>query len=258
MPTWTPTIAVCEAPAEEPAAGHQVFGWPAMRGRRFMSARGMYRIFNSAGYRFYRLKGSPPREGSVPFATSASLPHTPTATYSDGAWYLSASYFNGVLDSGFLPLGPAGETYVRLDIAGGIVTGSPPAGPLDWRLEQLAGGIVRIQALAFDASPNRADEWAITYTTNGATPPVNSPTATVECSAGGLAVLVYDLPAAANGVTVKVRLQTRRNDGSEETPVWVYSEASTVKSLVIATTGPTAALGAERWPGTLPAEAETA
>ena len=47
-------------------------------------------------------------------------------------------------------------------------------------------------------------------------------------AAGGLAVLQYDLPAAADGATVKVRLQTRRQDGG----TWYYSEASIVQSIV--------------------------
>jgi len=113
-------------------------------GRRYAEHRGKYRVFNAAEYRFYRSDTAPPDEGDSPFATSASLPHTPTNIYADGIWYLSVSYFNGVLDSGFLPLGPNGETFLRLDISGAEESGSPPDGPATWHIEQRAGGVVGV------------------------------------------------------------------------------------------------------------------
>jgi len=64
----------------------------------------------------------------------------------------------------------------------------------------------------------------------------------------GLALLSYDLPGQAHGTTVKVRLQTRRQDAS-----WVYSEGSTIKSTTADAQGPTTAPPAgEAWPGSLP------
>lgn len=215
--------------------------------RHYFTARGKYRVFNAAVYRFYRSNTGPPAETDAPFATSASLPSTPANTYADGTWWISVSYFNGVIDSGFLPLGPNGERYVRLDIASGAVAGSPPQPPGDWRLEVRAGGVIRIVAFYFQVDSNRATDWAIAYTTNGSTPgtpPAVSPTVTVLMPTRGLAILSYDLPAQANGTTVKVRLQTKRSS--------TYSENSVVKTAIADATGPSAPAVGQRWPGRLP------
>jgi hypothetical protein len=222
--------------------------------RYYLDARGLYRIFNPAEYRFYRSRLGAPSEGLTPFATSPSLPAVPTDTFADGSWYLSMSYFNGVLDSGFLPLGPAGETYVRLDVAAGGVVGSPPAAPLNCRLAAIGGGVVQITAVYYEDGGNRAGEWAIAYTIDGSDPSVDDPDFTAELSASGLAILTYQLPAAADGATVKVRLQTRRNDGTEGEPNWVYSGGSTVQSFLVDASSPSAPLVADRWAGPLPVE----
>lgn len=217
----------------------------AFRGKYYVDLRGKYRIFDNAVYRFYRSNVAPPEEGSSPYATSTSLPHLPAALFADGTWYLACSYFNGCIDSGFLPVGPHGETYLRLDLDGGADAGSPPAAPLDWRLEQLAGGVVRVHGVYYEAA-DRATSWAIAYTTDGGAPPAGDPDVTVAMDSGGegLAVLSYDLPAAADGTTVKVRLQTLRGSS--------YSEGSTVKEVEIDTDGPSAPLSGGRWNGVLP------
>ena len=220
----------------------------------YVDARGLYRIFNAAGYRFYWSQGSPPAAGSTPQATSASLPYATTATFADGTWYLSVSYFNGVLDSGFLPLGPAGETWLRLDLAGGAVVGSPPDPPLDWQIAADGGGAARISAACYQADANRATAWSISYTTDGSTPAANQTSTLVAMPPSGLAVLDYDLPAAAAGATVKVRLQTAQNDGTADAPIWVFSAGSTVQSITIAAAGPTAPAGGVDWPGAVPIE----
>lgn len=174
------------------------------------AARGKHRIFNAAEYRFYRSNSAPPVEGSVPYATAASLPDTPANTFGNGTWYISVSYFNGVLDSGFLPIGPRGETYLRLDIAAGVVTNSPPAAPLRIELQQAAGGQTRVLALYAEDAALRAGEWAIAYTDDGSDPPADTPDVTLSIARGGNALLDYLLPAADDGDTVKVRVQTRR------------------------------------------------
>jgi len=220
----------------------------------YHNARGLFRIFNTAEYRFYRDNSAPPAEGSSPFATNATLPHTPADTYANGTWYISVSYFNGVLDSGFLPVGENGERYLRLDIAGGVETGSPPQGPMDWRLELQPSGVVRIVAHYFETGTLRAGQWAFAYTTNGSTPATDTPDVTQDLEDVGLDVLSYALPAQGDGTTVKVRLQTRRNDGTVGSPVWVYSEDSTVLTLTADASGPSAPVGGERWMGRLPEE----
>lgn len=212
---------------------------------------GTYRIAVAAEYRFYRSNVAPPLETDTPFATNATLPHTPTDTYANGIWYVSVAYFNGILSSGFLPIGPNGETYLRLEISGGAVLLAPPIAPVQVKLELRPAGVIRVKAFYQQVDALRASEWAITYTTNGATPgtpPAVSPTLSVAMSTSGAAVLEYDLPAQADGTTVKVRLQTRRNDSG----TWRYSEGSTVLSLVADAAGPIAPLVLQQWPGRLP------
>jgi len=220
-----------------------------LRARFYHDGRGQYRVFNAAEYRFYRDNAGPPAEDDVPFATSSTLPHTPADVYADGTWFLSVSYFNGVIDSGFLPLGPGGETFLRLDLAAGEQGNSPPQGPADWRLELDAAGVVRVVGFYWESGSLRAGEWAIAYTTDGGAPPEDTPDVTVTMAAG-LAILDYALPAQADGTTVKVRVQTRRDDDG----TWVYSENSIIKTATADAAGPTAPLNAQRWPGQLPEE----
>lgn len=215
------------------------------KSRHRWDLRGKYRVFNTAAYRFYRSNSGPPVESDTPFATNASLPHEPADVYGNGTWYLSVSYFNGVIDSGFLPIGPAGETYLRLDLAAGVETTSPPRGPLDWRLEnrQAVSGVapVRVHGVYFQTGAERAEEWAIAWTTDGSDPPADTPGATVEIPAVGslMSVLQYTI-AAFGEVDFKVRLQTRRNDSG-----WVYSENSEILTITSDATGPSVPLAGE-------------
>lgn len=213
--------------------------------RRYWTGRAQHRVFNAATFRLYRSNSAPPSPGDTPFATPASLPSTPADTYADGTWYLSVSYFNGVLDSGFLPLGSNGETYLRLDLSGGAEVGSPPQAPAAVYLEQRSGGVVRVHALCAETGALRPDTWAIAYTVDGSTPATSSPDATEAFTASaGVAVLSYDLPAQANGTTVKVRVQLER-DGA-------YSEGSTVLTTTADAAGPGAPTGGESWRGAVP------
>lgn len=237
------------------AAGVRPVFRPGLK-RNYLELRGLHRIFNAAEYRFYRSNVGPPAETATPFATNATLPHEPADTYADGTWWLAVSYFDGVLDSGFLPLGPHGERFVRLDIAAAAVAASPPRGPADWRLEVVAGGLIKLHALYFQTGSNRATEWALTYTTDSSDPgepPAVAPTATVAMPSSGVAVLLYDLPVVGGGVEYRVRLQSRRPDGAG----WQYSEDSVIRSAVADTAGGVAApdddpVKLERWPGRLP------
>jgi len=57
---------------------------PAPMAKHYAELRGQYRVFNTAGYQFYRTLGSIPVPGvDLPFATNASLPHTPADTWGD-------------------------------------------------------------------------------------------------------------------------------------------------------------------------------
>jgi hypothetical protein len=219
------------------------------------AGRGLYRVFNTAGYRFFRSNVAPPATTDTPFATNATLPFTPASTYADGTWYLSMSYFDGVLDSGFLPIGPHGETYLVVEIAGGVAVGTRPSMPTGANLRALAGGVIQINAYysgtADAALAAAATQWSIAYTTDGSTPASGSPTITPAIVPGPLNQLAYNLPAQADGTTVKVQLQTRRPIGGG---LYLYSLPSTVLSAVADAIGPTAPLTLTAWPGALPQE----
>lgn len=211
---------------------------------RFAQAhRGLFRVFDDPEYRFHANDGVAPAEGDSPADIALTLPRE-TGPYADGSWLCSMSYFNGVIDSGFLPVGPAGETYLRLDVASGAEVGSPPRAPSDVRLEVRAGGVIRVIGRYLEFGSLRATAWAIAYTTDGSTPAESTPDVTVSLSAGGMAVLSYDLPAASHGTTVKVRVQTQRGTA--------YSEGSTVLTATADAQGPAAIEGGQRWIGRLP------
>lgn len=214
------------------------------KGLHYLDSRGLHRIFNAAGYRFYRSNSAPPLESAIPFATNATLPHTPDDAYADGTWYVAVSYFNGVIDSGFLPLGGRGETYLRLDLFGGEETAGPPAGPHDVRLERTAGGAVKIWAAYLETGTNRASQWAVAYTDDGSTPPEDAPDVTVAMKSGLWEILEYELPTSGDGKTVKIRVQTRRQDGE----TWVYSDGSDVHTILSDAAGPDAPEDGQYWP----------
>lgn len=226
-------------------------------GRRQAAARGLYRIFNAAEFRFYRSNSVPPEPGDTPFATNATLPHQPSDLFADGTWYLSVSYFNGVIDSGFLPVGPHGETYLTMIIDSGEDEGLPPGLPHDVQLVLRPNGVIRVHAfyLAVPDGSNRANRWAIAYTTNGSTPATDTPDVVEVMRAGPLAILAVDLPAQAHGTTVKVRVQTRRTtEVLLPTPgeTHVYSEAGPVFTAIADASGPSAPLDLRSWSGALP------
>lgn len=226
------------ATADPAVLTHLHFSFVIRGTKHYLDARGLYRVFNAAVYRFYRSNTTPPVEGDTPFDTSPTLPYEPSATFISGTWWLSMSYFNGVVDSGFRPVGPRGETYLRIDIAAGKLVTSPPVGPEDWRLELLTGGVVRIVAYYGESGSQRATEWAIAFTTDGSDPPADSPTIVVSITSGGVDVLAHLLAAQPDTTPVKVRLQTRRNDDG----TFVYSESPVVKLLTVDTNGPAAVL----------------
>lgn len=214
---------------------------------RYHDARGLTRIFNDAEFRFYRSEGTPPKETDTPFDTNPTLPHTPDDLYADGSWRLSMSRFNGVLDSGFLPLGPNDETFLRLDVVGGVVVSSPPNAPIAFNIALTTDRRVRVTAFYNQSGDLRATEWALTYETDGSTPgepPAVEPTYTEVIAASGFAAFDYTIPETAPG---KFRLQTRRISPDS------YSEGSEVLEIeIILESGDPDPQRVAAWPGRLP------
>jgi hypothetical protein len=223
---------------------------PPAWSRNYAAARGLYRIFNAAGYRFYRKLGSAPAETDTPFATNASLPYQPAVSFTDGTWYLSMSYFNGCIDSGFLPVGPQGQTYLTITVSSGVAAAAAPSQPNGATLQIFPGNVARVTAfyLATPDGVNRATQWAIHYTTDGSTPSSNAPNLTVPMSAGAMQVLQQDFSIPA-GVTVNLQLQVRRT-----TPSNVYSTPLAILTAVNNVTPPSAPVDLQAWVGQLPSD----
>lgn len=217
-----------------------------MRTSRQGAGRGLYRIFNSQEYRFYR-GATPPVEGDSPYATASSLPSQPATVFADGTWYLSMSYFDGILDSGFLPVGPRGETYLTLTVASGSEQPQLPGAPYGVALKLLAGGIIQVVGFygALADGDNAATAWSIAFTTDGTspTPPPATPGPTdatfLSMTGSALQILSYRLPAQVIGTVVKVLVQVARQ---LEDDSFVYSAAGEVLSLTVNNNGPSAPL----------------
>jgi hypothetical protein len=210
----------------------------------YLDARGRFRVFNTAGYRvhFTTDPADPPAETDAADETATALPYTTTATFGDGTHYVALAVYNGVLASGFAPVGPLGESYLTVEISGGEQLADRPVQPVDVQLAAEAAGVIRVSAgYQEPVAANRATQWALAYTTDGSTPAEDTPDVTATLDSSEYAVLDYALPAQADGTTVKVRVQTRRNDGTVDVPDWVYS-ASEVVTLAADATGPTVPL----------------
>lgn len=232
-----------------------------------MNARGLWRAFAPAVYRFYRSNSGPPAESDSFFDSNATLPHTPADTFAEGTWWVSVSYYNGVIDSGFLPIGPNGETYIRFDVEATTEKTIPPITPVStdlsapgiWQLEVRAGGVVRVHGTYRELGAVRANYWWICWTNDGSTPispggtpPPPQPSPIQVAMVGtDLDVLEYDLPAQSNGTTVKLRLHVRRYNPPDED---VFSEGSEVLTATADAVGPTAPPGGDRWTGRTPQE----
>ena len=239
---------------EDSCTRRSMITFPIGLRRYYHEARGLYRVFNAAEYRFYRSNSAPPEESDTPFATNATLPHEPVDLYANGTWYISMSYFNGVIDSGFLPIGASGETYLRLDLSAGVEINSPPKAPGGWSMVPSGLFNLRFTGFYYQTGTLRATQWALTYDMLGGTPgtpPAVSPTYT-EAFVGtrGLVFFKYDLDFSAGVGSVEARLQVRRSDDGGST--WQYSEGSDVKThfILSSATGHVDSVGA--WPGRLP------
>jgi hypothetical protein len=249
------TAKVKGNPADEAFAGYaKILPTVNARAARLASAQGLYRVFNAAGYRMYWSNSGPPVAGGAPQAFNATLPFTPSSAFSDGTWYLSMSYFDGVLDSGFLPIGPAGQTYLTMILSGGVLQPTLPTAPTNTSLVVQAGGVIQVvgyYATAAGDGVNAATEWDIAYTTDGSTPSSNSPSIRVAFSAGGspIQTLMYSLPTQTGGTVVKVQLQVGR---ALSPSGYAYSTPGTVLAATAVTAGPSSPLGIQSWAGVVP------
>ena len=222
---------------------------------------GLWRINNTAGYNFRWNQNRPPKKTDAINDFSETLPYTPDVTFTTGIVYLAMTEFNGTHESDFYPVGPNGEPYVRIDLDAGVQTISPPAKPTQPTLVDIGGGNARCIAY-YSQHRNRATQFTISISTDGSLPPVDTATYTATIGAGILVPLTLDLDAdldpgtfpLANGTVLRVRIQTRRNDGTDVSPNWTYSETNDkdVQQITIDSIGPDAPPGAVIYPGYKP------
>jgi hypothetical protein len=242
-----------------------LFNTATMLGEYKALFTGLWRIKNAAKYWFRWNTSRPPTLDDPVNGTTATLPHTPADTFTSGTVYVAMTYFNGVLESGFYPVGANNEPYLRIDLdAGGTQTISPPAAPLTVDLQDRGAGTARIVAYYSDraAEAYRADQWCVAYTTDGTTPPADTPDYTASIGSGVVIPLMLDLDAdfdgaafpASHNTALQVRVQTRRNDGTAGSPDWTYSKTTDadVQSITIDAQGPDAPPGAHPYAGYTP------
>ena len=224
--------------AADPSRLIRLFGsWnDTVGGRGKSEARGMFRVRGTAMYQAYHKLGSAPTPGvDTAFATSASLPFTPTDTFGDGD-----RYFTLTKKSAYgLESTPHHTT--RMNISGGTVGGAAPNPPSQLQLFQSAG-IVTAKTLYTRPADSTylADTFALWYTTDGSTPGSGSPnaTASVSSTARG-AWWIYALPAQVDGVVVKVLVKMKKGS--------VYSDTGLSASLTVDAAGPSAPAAGTVW-----------
>jgi len=209
------------APPRRPRTLSRVHKNGLLIGRFQITFGGVTHFQNAPGYWLFLQKDTPPVETDTPVATSETLPFTPTDEMdSNGVWYAACGYFNGYVFSGFLPVGPHGEPYYRIDVVDGEPANTPPDGPLAWHVEPRADGVLRIHAAYLQHGALRATQWSIDYDDAPATP-AQAATVAVAMPSQGIAVLRYDLDGGfSHNDAINVRLHTRRNDGG----TWVYND----------------------------------
>lgn len=226
------------------------------RGQHYGTGRGCYRIYGTAQYLFY-YDTSPITEDSDLDAVNSDINYETVDTFITGVYYFGARYTNGIYTSPLLPVGPNGETYYRLDVDSGVETISPPGKPFDVRLLRDTAGVIQVLAGYFESYQTiRANQFAINATFNGSDPGQDSPDYTRNMAKYGPQMLRYSLPPQVHGTTVKVRVQTRRNDGTEISPDYTYSEttADDVLTITADAQGPSVPMDAEIHPGAVAGE----
>lgn len=231
--------------------------------RRYFSFRGRYRVAGTPVHRF-KYDTSPITEDTADDETNATLDgYESTATFTGtDEFYIGVTKYNGFLDSGLGAVGSNSELYRTLRLVSDAVKPLLPYGPTGWRLEDRGGGIVAVRAVfnqpvvevTDGSSDERPGQWVIAYTTDGSTPATDTPDEYPDLK-GTMAVYLdheIDFSGQSHGDTIKIRLQTRRNDGTSGSPVWAYSANSSVLTLILDKTGPDAPPGGDTWAGSIP------
>jgi hypothetical protein len=215
-------------------------------GHPFMDARGLYRVFNAAEYRYRWNNTRAPSLIDPIDETKATLDLETAATFADGIWRFAATFFNGIYDSGFLPVGPFGEPYLILTIESGVIIGNPSQKPDNWSLRVVgtnptAFGVVWVDGFYTELGSLRADEWYVEYSVDRA----SWSSVTQAVPVVGVAVLRLLIPVSwDDGSEVFVRVRMRRDDGAG----WIFSEGiDDVRSIVVDGVGPTAPLGGDQF-----------
>jgi len=222
-----------------------------------------YRVFNATRYRLYRSTSTPPVEGDTPFFTTATLPANVPTIFSNDIWYLAVSYVNGVIDSGFYPIGDNGEPYMTIDLTDEKIIGTQaPNAPTSWHLEQRDGNVWLI-GIYFKGNAPQASKWTYAWTSDGTTPPdpVYNPVdldpydevyvGTQAIATVALAVLEVDLGAYADAKVIKCKLATARQD-IDGASISNRISDFVQKELTVNTAGPTAPVDAHEWHGRTP------
>lgn len=211
-------------------------------GRAYSAARGLYRIFNAAGYRAYRNNSGEPIPGvDAVFASSATLPWSPATAFADGTWRMGLEAFNGVLGSDFAAVRPLKVTTGQLDE-------NSPGEPETVELRQTAGGVPHVTAvynrLRDEQLGFAGDQWALWYTTNGSAPGGGSPQYTQDMTFDqGHDRLEYDLPAQTAGTNVRVLVKVRRSGVVGIGGAIPSSAVGATADAVVSLTGPAAPAG---------------
>lgn len=222
--------------AEERVRTSKIFGPRRDWGRRENKAIVRYRVFNSAEYRIYINTSAPPQPGDTPTLTTASLPYEdPGTTFvAPNKYYISMSYFNGVYDSGFYPIGPAGESYLILDLSvTPVVTTSRPLNPqyatAFIRYDVYGTFIATLQATYFEEGDNRATEFAAWYSYSGyPSDGESSPDYTATIDDNGIAVMEWSgVTGSVYPATAYFRVKTRRLIAED---TYVYSKTGVLAS----------------------------
>jgi len=181
-------------------------------GRAHATVRGLYRIFNAAGYRLYYEDGRTPEPGRDTVRdTNASVPWTPTFNFksADADYRVGVTYTDGINESGLV-------VPTRIEIDSGAKLPARQRKPARFWMAPDADGVVIVKAIYHkprDANAETAaTHWAIWYTTDGSDPDTGTAPDYTETMtfAKGVARLAKSLPAQADGTTVKVAVRTRR------------------------------------------------